>query len=302
MAPERAAEELRFDVGWGRLAALHWKTAAPSSHRLLAVHGWLDNAASFAGLAAALPDCEILALDLAGHGHSDWRGAGASYALPEHLADIAQVLDALDWQDCIAIGHSMGGAIASLLAVAAPERVRALVSIDALGPLSLPEDDVPARLQRALRARFEPSPRRRLFDSIAAACEQRARLNNLSPALALPLVERALRQEGLGWIWAADPRLQLPSAVPMSEAQVQAVLRAIRQPCLVLAAEIPDPKLPRLSVEPRLACLPHAEAKRLPGGHHLHIAEAARVAGAIIDFIERLPTARAKATADALPV
>lgn len=280
--------ELSFDGLSGRLTALHFPPqAAPARRpcRALALHGWLDNAASFQALAAQLPELDLVALDLAGHGRSDWRPPGAGYALVDHLHDLIAVLDQLQWTSCTLIGHSMGGAIASLLAVAAPERVETLVCVDALGPLSLPEADSPARLQRALKARTEPTPRRRVFGSIDEATAQRARLNALTPEQARPLVERALKAVDDGHIWAADPRLQLPSAAPMSEAQVRACLQAIRQPTLVVAAEETDPRLPRLEVAERLACVPQAQAHRLPGGHHLHLSNTAAVATLIREFL-----------------
>jgi pimeloyl-ACP methyl ester carboxylesterase len=252
---------------------------------VLALHGWLDNAASFHSLASALPELDLVALDLAGHGHSGWRPLGAGYALVDHLQDLVAVLDQLQWPSCTLIGHSMGGAIASLLAVAAPDRVDALVCIDALGPLSLPESESPGRLLRALKARTEPAPRRRVFSSIEDATTQRARLNGLTPEQVRPLVERALRTVDEGHIWAADPRLQWPSAAPMSEAQVRACLQAIRQPTLVVAAEEADPRLPRLEVIERLACVPQAQAHRLPGGHHLHLSNTAAVAAFIREFL-----------------
>lgn len=253
------------------------------------MHGWLDNAASFGRLAAELGDYEFLALDLAGHGHSQWRGAGASYALVDHLPDLIEVLDQLSWERSVLIGHSMGGAIGALLAVAAPARIEALVSIDALGPLSLPESEAPTRLARALKARFEPRPKRRLFASIEEAIELRARLNTLPVDAAAELVRRALIEMQGGWSWAADPRLQLPSPAPMSEGQVQAVLSAITQPMLVLAAQDPDPRLPRLNIDSRRACVVHARFQSLPGGHHLHLAEPAACAAVIREFIDALP-------------
>ena len=283
--------ELGFDGLSGRLAALHFPAQLKSPtlpRRALALHGWLDNAASFQALAAALPEFDLVALDLAGHGHSDWRPPGAGYALVDHLHDLVAVLDQLQWSSCVLIGHSMGGAIASLLAVAAPERVEALVCIDALGPLSLPESESPIRLQRALKARTEPAPRRRVFASVDDATAQRARLNGLTPEQARPLVERALKAVEEGHIWAADPRLQLPSAAPMSEAQVRACLQAIQQPTLVVAAEETDPRLPRLEVAARLACVPQAQAHRLAGGHHLHLSNTAAVAALIHGFLRPL--------------
>jgi pimeloyl-ACP methyl ester carboxylesterase len=46
---------------------------------VIALHGWLDNANSFARLAPKLEGLRILALDMAGHGHSDHRPPGSAY-------------------------------------------------------------------------------------------------------------------------------------------------------------------------------------------------------------------------------
>lgn len=48
---------------------------------MIALHGWLDNAASFSLLAPLLANQRILALDLDGHGYSGHRPAGAQYLL-----------------------------------------------------------------------------------------------------------------------------------------------------------------------------------------------------------------------------
>jgi pimeloyl-ACP methyl ester carboxylesterase len=285
----RQCAERRFPLATGTLAALHFPAAVEGAPRVLALHGWLDNAASFTALANALPELEVLALDLAGHGRSDWRPPAGSYALVDHLPELLEVLDALGWPSCTLLGHSMGAAIACLFAVAAPDRVDRLICIDALGPLSLDEAEAAARLRRALSARREPQPRRRLFARIEDACVQRGELNGLSAESIAPLVERGLAKVADGWIWAADPRLQLPSALPMSEAQVQQLLRALSVPVLVLAADVPDPRLPKLQVHARLDCVPQVQYARLPGGHHLHIAETERTAAEIQCFLASGP-------------
>lgn len=285
-ATSRAFEERRFQLDTGEVAVLHFPAGRTDAPRVLALHGWLDNAGSFIALAQALPELEIVAVDLCGHGHSAWRPPVGSYALVDHLPDLQELLQRLEWPRAVLMGHSMGAAIASLYAVAAPEQVQALICIDALGPLSLDEAEAPARLRRALAARSEPRPRRRLFASIEDAIAQRAQLNRLSPHAIAPLVERGLRAVEGGWVWAADPRLQLPSALPLSETQVQSLLRAIRQPMLILAASDPDPRLPRLNVQARLACVPQARFRQLTGGHHLHLAEPEPAAAEIHGFLK----------------
>lgn len=83
-------EELRLECALPlssiRLAAMAWGHSAGLP--VLALHGWLDNAASFARLAPLLPDWRIVALDLAGHGHSKHRPAGCRYHLMDYVFDV----------------------------------------------------------------------------------------------------------------------------------------------------------------------------------------------------------------------
>ena len=45
---------LNFEARFGNIAALQWGTGNP--HKVLALHGWLDNAASFWHLAPLLAE------------------------------------------------------------------------------------------------------------------------------------------------------------------------------------------------------------------------------------------------------
>ena len=60
--------EFELDVPMGRIAGLRQGEAGQP--RVLALHGWLDNAASFLPLAAHLDGVELVAPDLPGHGRS----------------------------------------------------------------------------------------------------------------------------------------------------------------------------------------------------------------------------------------
>ena len=66
----------------------------------------------------------VYALDLRGHGRSDWPG---DYSLELMRADVLQFLDALGLGRVDLIGHSMGGIVAYLLAQDHPQRVSRLV-------------------------------------------------------------------------------------------------------------------------------------------------------------------------------
>ncbi|MGH8027673.1 MAG: alpha/beta fold hydrolase, partial [Pseudoxanthomonas sp.] len=59
-------QEVAFDVPLGRVTGLRSGTMGVT--KVLALHGWLDNAASFLPLAAYLPGVDLVMLDLPGHG------------------------------------------------------------------------------------------------------------------------------------------------------------------------------------------------------------------------------------------
>lgn len=153
------AEELTLACRSGaRLAALAWGDAhAPV--RVLALHGWMDNAATWSALAPALsPSCRVVALDLPGHGRSPHAPLSAAYSQTEHAWAAYEAAHALGWADereggYALLGHSMGGGVACLLAAAFPEHVRRLALVEGFGPLSRAPGTFAPNLADALRKR-----------------------------------------------------------------------------------------------------------------------------------------------------
>ncbi|MGH8029957.1 MAG: alpha/beta fold hydrolase, partial [Arenimonas sp.] len=142
------ASEITLASARGPLAALRWNEGAPV--RVLALHGWLDNAASFAPLAPHFDGIELVALDLPGHGGSAHRAPGHDYVFVDWIHDVLDALDALGWERAVLLGHSMGGGIATLVAAAAPARVERLALLEALGPIGGRAEDAVARLRQAV--------------------------------------------------------------------------------------------------------------------------------------------------------
>jgi pimeloyl-ACP methyl ester carboxylesterase len=78
---------------------------------VLLVHGGRDHARNWDDVAEALVDeYAVYAVDLRGHGDSDW-AVGGMYSMPEYTADIAAFVDQLDRGPLPLIGHSLGGGI-----------------------------------------------------------------------------------------------------------------------------------------------------------------------------------------------
>jgi pimeloyl-ACP methyl ester carboxylesterase len=239
---------------------------------LLALHGWLDNAGSFALLAPLLSTHHrVIALDLPGHGGSDHLPAGARYHYLDYVHTVLAAIDALQLDRCSLLGHSLGAGIAALVAAAAPARVERLWLIEGLGPLG---DDGSHTLQRfrdALAPREGGGRPRRVFRDVAQAVGARSIVSGMPAELAQPIVERALIEEGSGWRWRSDPRLTRPSAVRLAEAQVQALLRGIDAPTRVLLAQPATPYLPGALMQARADCVANIVIRHQAGGHHLHL-------------------------------
>ncbi len=96
---------------------------------LLLVHGWGADSHEWAWHIPALAAARrVIAPDLRGHGYSSVPPQG--YSPHRFAADLALLLDHLDTGPVVAVGHSMGAQIASILAVEHPERIEALVAVD----------------------------------------------------------------------------------------------------------------------------------------------------------------------------
>jgi pimeloyl-ACP methyl ester carboxylesterase len=123
-----------------------------STPQLLLLHGFGDNALVWHHFASSLDDsCCPLALDLRGHGHSEWDPRG-TYALSDFVADVASVLQELCPAPVVLIGHSLGAQIAIHVAAACRERIRAVVLVDvALKPTELSAGHVRNKFRERLR-------------------------------------------------------------------------------------------------------------------------------------------------------
>ncbi|MFG1706809.1 alpha/beta fold hydrolase [Nonomuraea sp. M3C6] len=104
----------------------------PISPPLLLIHGRTANHNDWNGVTQHFAArYHVFALDLRGHGASDYPG---EYLLPEMAADVVALLDHLGLERASLVGHSLGGAVAYHLAMNHPDRVERLVLEDPLPP------------------------------------------------------------------------------------------------------------------------------------------------------------------------
>ncbi|MDZ3992977.1 alpha/beta hydrolase [Pseudomonas sp. Teo4] len=259
-------EEVRLNLGHIELAAHLF--GPPDGLPVIALHGWLDNANSFARLAPRLQGLRIVALDLAGHGYSEHRPPGAGYALADYAHDVLRVAEQLGWQRFALLGHSLGAIISVQLAGALPDRVSHLALIDGVIPPTGAEQDAAERLGMSLQAQLRLDGKRKsVYTSVEEGVQARMKgMVAVSHEAAQLLAQRGLMPVPGGYSWRSDSRLTLPSPVRLNQAQAMAYVRRVSCPsCLVVAA---DGMLGRHTE--LLEQLPF-ERVVLPGGHHLHL-------------------------------
>ena len=281
--------ELRIATPGGELAALHWGDA--NAPPLLALHGWLDNAASFARLAPGLAaHHRVIALDMPGHGHSAHLPKRARrYHSVDQVDNVLDFADALGLERFDLLGHSLGAGIASLIAAAVPARIQRLLLIEGLGTLA---DDGTQTLKRWRDAHAQRTATRRaprVFASIDAAVATRVAAGDLDADEVRPIVERNLCEVDGGCAWCSDSRLRQLTPVRIEESQMRRLLAGIAAPTLLLLAEPTTPYLPTAMMNGRAACVPDIRVERMAGPHHLHIRHPHEVASQLRDFLQPSP-------------
>lgn len=280
--------ERRVEIPGLEVAIKMWGPAEGTP--VVALHGWLDNAGSFDELIPRLEgDLQVAAVDLPGHGRSQWRGASDAYHFADWTGVVLQTADALGWESFSMIGHSMGGAVASMVAPVAPERVERMVFIDALGPMSSPADQAVEQLRRGLREERHLRDRTpRKYESrrkmIEALAEARGEVDDERLE---HLAERSARDAGDGTrFFGHDPKLKASSRVRLTEEQVLAFLEGIESPVRLVRPSWGWP-VEQTAMERRVAAVDDIEVVEVEGGHHVHLQHPGRVAEAIGTFLSR---------------
>ncbi|QNS02413.1 alpha/beta fold hydrolase [Streptomyces xanthii] len=133
------SDELRI-VRAGSLRSACRISGPDTGPPLLLLHALGEDSRDWAGVAPALARTHrVHALDLRGHGRTEWPG---TYSVEAMRDDVLGHLDALGLDRVDVVGHSMGGVVAALLAMHRPARVRRLVLEDV--PLLRPREPKPA--------------------------------------------------------------------------------------------------------------------------------------------------------------
>ena len=261
---------------------LHWREAGdPAKPVIVWIHGGSVEDSSF-----MVPDLEpfgrrlrALFPDTRGHGLSSKFERVEDYGYPQKAEDVGLWLDTLGVEQAVWGGASMGGALSLWMAIHAPARVRAVISISGPPYAPLPEDTAWWRVHRPLveagrvAEYFDANVRLRMGEAALARFKARGeryaetieRLRDHSTASLLALLDETYGRTE----WLAD-------------------CARIRCPVLVVAGS--EDHFPTVAMSRRLAdTIPDARLHVVEGGGHFpnrtHRAEVQAVIARFLDDV-----------------
>lgn len=247
---------------------------------IVCLHGWLDQGAAWAPVAAGQPG-RWLAMDQRGHGGSAHLGAGGYYHFPDYLADLDALVRAVGAPVRL-VGHSMGGTVAAMYAGARPDRVSALVAVEGLGALEVSERSMLARTRQHLDGLASPPPPLRVASVEAAAERLVKRHDGLSAEHALLLAQHGTVADPRGYRWSFDPLHMTRAPYPFREEAFAEFLGEITAPTLLIWGE--SGWYPTEIQRERAAHIRDVRHLTLPGGHMLPYSASRALGDAISGF------------------
>ncbi len=265
-------QEWKFELGDMTFRGKRW--GKHGGLPVIALHGWLDNCASFDFLAPQLNGVDLIALDLAGQGKSDHRAQGGAYNIWLDITEVIAVANQLGWKTFGLLGHSRGAMISTLIAGTFPERISHLAVIEAFAPQVVEASEAPQQMAAAVEALLEMSSRgRSMFDSFDTAVKARERgLLKLSNEDALVLAKRGVAEKEGKFFWNNDIKLNAPSEVKFTVEQARAFVDRIKPEVSLILGEdgiAYDFALMKEFIEQTQ----NINVTRLPGHHHLHMSQ-----------------------------
>ena len=250
----REPSRVRVDLGPLALEVLDWPGSLPP---VLALHGLAGNAREWDRMARAFDDLRVLAVDLRGHGSSDWAD---SYAVDAYVHDVEDVVERVHSGPVVVVGHSLGGIVGMTLGARRPDLVERLVVVD-IGP-ELPASAVAQMVARRDRPTAFDGPET-AFDALRAA-------NPFAPDDVIrDRVAHGFVESSPGsWTWRHDPLVQVLQAGALDG--LWETWRGSTSPALVVRGEH-SPYLTSELMRRMVAARPHAAGVTIRGaGHNAH--------------------------------
>ena len=182
---------------------IHYHAEGDGSPALVFVHGWSCDGSYWSEQVRAFsPRRRVTTIDLAGHGQSgkDRR----EWTIPAFAQDVRAVIEALDLERVVLVGHSMSGVVILEAARLLPGRVVALIPVDTLHDvtwkpgkeiddlLETMQRDFPGAARQFVKGMFPPGADPDLVETISG------RMSGAPPAIAMAVLRAAFTFDAAG--------------------------------------------------------------------------------------------------------
>lgn len=254
------AENKYLDINDLRLHYLDWGN--DGSRPILLLHGFMGHAHVWDSFSLHFRNhYHVIALDQRGHGESQW-SKEAAYSIDAHFSDLARLIEILNLDDLILIGHSMGGRNALFYAACIPEKVQRLILVD-----SRPGNSAQSRGALMQLLLYFPLQ----ADSLDQVVESIQRLYpSMSAETAYNIAEYGYKKsENERYVPKYDTRMSLQCERAAYAAEnMWSLLKNVFCPTLVLRGE-KSPFLSRADAKKMCSLLPKAVLREIPHSTHM---------------------------------
>jgi non-heme chloroperoxidase len=232
------------------------------------LHGVTDSWRSFEPVLPHLPD-DVRALAVTQRGHGDAPKPESGYRIEDLAGDVVDLLDELEIERAILVGHSMGSWVARQIAIDHPDRVLGLVLAGAFQG-SLVGDPEVATAMKELADVPDPVP-----DEVAREFQLSTLASPIAPELLDTFVAESLKLPAQAWreLFLGFAELDQPDGA-----------EELPMPALLVWGDR-DAFIPREVQDRVLEALPDARLEVYEGvGHALHWEQPERFAADIVEF------------------
>ncbi|MEX2445764.1 MAG: alpha/beta hydrolase [Dehalococcoidia bacterium] len=223
-----------------RLKLSYWEWGSADNPPLVLLHGGRDHARSWDHIAQAFEaEYHVLALDLRGHGDSDW-APGGHYSVPDNMLDLVRLLE-IAGPPAVVLGHSYGGQVTLAAAGTYPELFSKVIAIEGTASVTrfgYPDEMGPAWLRSwAEQVRgYEESTgaNQRVYPTVEAAAARMREANPRLPVDQLPELARyAVRPVEGGFVWKFDNWVHARTSMEIRRSEFPRFWAAIPHPVLL---------------------------------------------------------------------
>ena len=183
------------------------------------------------------------------------------------------------------MGHSLGGAVASLYASLFADKLDRLLLIDGLGPILSKDDEARENLLKAITSRSKIDRKKsRKYQDINTAIKATADSRGISLENAELLVNHHIKKSEKGYNFTYDHKLKYSSPLRITAGQFESFVKEISVKTLIITVE--NGYLVNSPQWQITKTIKHLTVSKVDGPHHFHMERPKQTAKIIKSFLK----------------